>query len=67
MVKRLDLQIQEKRMREQSERIANEDYHRAVQQRLQDEEEKEKLKEEQKLKKRTEFKSNLLLQMGQIA
>ncbi|TNV73533.1 hypothetical protein FGO68_gene7798 [Halteria grandinella] len=63
---RLDLQVQEKRVREQSEKLANEDYHRSIVQRVQMDEAFERQKEEQKSRQRLEFKSNLLLQMGHI-
>jgi len=44
--------VQEKRIKEQSERMANEDFHRSVVQRVQMDEEFERIKEEQKSKQR---------------
>ena len=43
---KLDLQVKEKRNREQTERMANEDYHKAIVQRVQMDEQFEKQKEE---------------------
>ena len=50
MKHRLDLQVQEKRVREQSERIANEDHHKTMVYKVHQEEMNDKQKEEHKIK-----------------
>ena len=67
MKKRLDLQIEEKKARHQQERIADNDYHRFVLDRIKEEDENEKIRKEIKKKQNLDFKTNLLLQMGQFS
>ena len=64
---RLDVQVMEKKAREQGERQANDNYYKSVVERVHNEEAIEREKREGTLKKRIEFKNNLLLQMGQVA
>lgn len=66
MKRRLDLQLQEKKAKEHSEKLVNEDYHRVAKLKAEQEELVEKTKEEARAKKKEEFKNNLLLQMGHL-
>ena len=66
MKKRLDMQVEEKKARYQQERIAEKNYHRGLLDRIREEEDNEKIRQEIKKQQHLDFKSNLLLQMGQF-
>lgn len=66
MKKRLDIQIEEKRARQQQEHIADLDFHKGLLHRVKQEEETEKIKHEIKRRQNVEFQNNLLLQMGTL-
>ena len=60
----LDMQIREKKARQENEKLADHEHHKTLVRKAEEHDEAERLKAEHKSLKKQEFRDNLLLQMG---